>query len=572
MAASRSDSLHAFSDDVSLTPQSVVKDSHTLDDHLSLDHWATVDVPGSPKLSRLFAALGVSSPGEVSSLSLPPPSAILAIPISLQFLSMADLLNLYANETEDRTKEEVKTEMMSGSSCVLPTSSVNVEGRDRSVHITHLEGSTFSPFGIPMNASPFNEIYPFPTSPSATVRSSIPEKTYFSAYQIREVECNERLAKLMGLCSKIHPGIINTMNELARACRFQGKLRVAEHWYKQVLIAIEEKTGAMTLDTLPFWLNLLDVLINQGRHQLARNMHRQIHSRILDLCKPESEMAMRSLLIMAATAGFMGEFEEELVFYRQLLQMRLNNLGPKHRDTVAAMARLAIPMRDLGKYVESENLLRAAMQLYHEVPGIPEDGTCRRMRNLAMLLGQQGRYDESKILFQMSAERSAVSLGQGHPGTLASYYGVGRVLRRQGHTLEGKKIFQETLQKQLKVYGENHPSALNNMFELAETLMELNDYKKATIWYEKSLRGRLEVYGPDSKLTLLSCESLGICYNAQGRYADALALYQQTMAKIKITKGGIDPAVAEIREWIEALQDGSNDEESHEDEMEEGGH
>jgi tetratricopeptide (TPR) repeat protein len=524
-------------------------------EQLSLDRWAMVDVPGSPKLTRLFAALQMDVPADISPLSLPPPSIISGTSVAPQFLSNADLMKLCTSENEGWSIE------------LFP--STKAQERNEALSITDLDGSTFASFGITVLASPFNEIYPFPTSPSATIRSVPPGRTYFSTYQIREIECNEKLAKLRRLCPNKHPAIIATMKDLAHAYRFQGKLRPAEHWYKQVLIASKNIAGARTLETLPFWLNLLDVITNQGRYKLAKDMHRQIHAKILEYVKPEHELAMRSLLIMGATEGFMGNFQEEEAIHRQLVQIRLNILGPKHRDTVAAIARLAIPMRDLGRHEESEKLLRTAMQLYHNVPGIPEDGTCRRMRNLAMLLGKQKRYEESRKLFQLSAERSAVSLGENHPGTLASYYGIGKILRLEGHIIDSEKVLQETLIKQLKVFGENHPAPMNTMFELAENLMELNNYKEATTWHEKSLRGRLEIFGPESKLTLLSCEHLGRCYNAQGRYTDALALYQQTIAKIRSTKGDDYPSIAEIQDWIDSLLDLGDGGETDSEELEE---
>jgi tetratricopeptide (TPR) repeat protein len=535
-----------------------------------LYRWAMVDVPGSPKLTRLFAALQMDALADISPLSLPPPSTIFGTSVAPQFLSNADLVKLCTSENEERSMNEPRSANKPKPKGLKLFPSNKAQEVNEALSITDLDGSTIAPFGITVLASPFNEIYPFPTSPSATIRSVPPCRTYFSTYQIREIECNERLAKLRRLCPRNHPGIITTMKDLAHAYRFQGKLRPAEHWYKQVLIASENIAGARTLETLPFWLNLLDVITNQGRYKLAKDMHRQIHAKILEYVKPEHELAMRSLLIMGATEGFMGNFQEEEAIYRQLVQMRLNILGPKHRDTVAAIARLAIPMRDLGRHEESEKLLRTAMQLYHNVPGMPEDGTCRRMRNLAMLLGKQKRYEESRKLFQLSAERSAVSLGENHPGTLASYYGIGKILRREGHIIESEKVLQETLIKQLKVFGENHPSSMNTMFELAENLMELNNYKEATTWHEMSLRGRLEIFGTESKLTLLSCEHLGRCYNAQGRYSDALALYQQTIANIRSTKGDDYPSIAEIQDWIDSLLDLGDGGETDSEELEEG--
>lgn len=86
--------------------------------------------------------------------------------------------------------------------------------------------------------------------------------------------------------------------------------------------------------TLAGCLDLIYTIIDQGRYTQAKETHQEIHSTILNLVSPVHELV--------------------LALHQQLVQIRLSSLGPRHRDTLAAMSRL-IPMRDLGKFQRVNN-------------------------------------------------------------------------------------------------------------------------------------------------------------------------------------------------------------------------
>jgi tetratricopeptide (TPR) repeat protein len=94
------------------------------------------------------------------------------------------------------------------------------------------------------------------------------------------------------------------------------------------------------------------------------------------------------------------------------------------------------------------------------------------------------------------------------------------------------------------------------MSELAKTLEMGKNYEEAATWYTKALKGNEEVWGPDSDNTLIACEILGRCYELQGLYSDALALYIEAMNEVLTAKGINKPneeAIEEIQGWIDRL-------------------
>lgn len=79
-------------------------------------------------------------------------------------------------------------------------------------------------------------------------------------------------------------------------------------------------------------------------------------------------------------------------------------------------------------------------------------------------------------------------------------------------------------------------------------------YQESSIWLGKSFRKSLAIFGPLDDLAIESCDSLGVCYESQGLYREAIALYQELLDNIRATKGDIEQIIAKVQGWIQDIQ------------------
>ena len=70
------------------------------------------------------------------------------------------------------------------------------------------------------------------------------------------------------------------------------------------------------------------------------------------------------------------------------------------------------------------------------------------------------------------------------------------------------------------------------MYEIGRVLYEEDKYEESEEWLANCFQRSLKTLGSCYKLTAWSCRRLGICYEGQGRYADAQALYQKLLKEL----------------------------------------
>ncbi len=101
-----------------------------------------------------------------------------------------------------------------------------------------------------------------------------------------------------------------------------------------------------------------------------------------------------------------------------------------------------------------------------------------------------------------------------------------------------------------------HRDTLNNAEDWSDMLLDMGRVLEATSLSEKVYQGRLRLLGPELSDTMDACYMLGDCYERQGRYKDALNLYDEQVEKIRSAKGDDHPSIARVQGWTEWLKDG----------------
>jgi tetratricopeptide (TPR) repeat protein len=411
-------------------------------------------------------------------------------------------------------------------------------------------GVFWSPYTKRFTSPLSGELYPFPILDSAP--DSVPKKSV-GAGRLEELEWRKKLSKLESIFPETNSSVLKAVEKLADICFSIGKEKESEDLTKRLVMIKERENGPNSPRTLGLKLGLIETIVAQGRYCEAKNMLDDIHEVILRVDKPGGSLVQKSLQIMSTICVYFRNFGEAESILREVVQMRLIELGPRHGNTLAAIQRLSLPISLSGaeRYSESEELLRIALEIGRNAPETSDIRKCRTTRSLANVLSFQGMHQESEALYRISVEFSEKSFGEDHPETLRCNFRLARELRQKGLFRESERLLERIARKQIERSGEYHPYTIDTIRALGDLLLETHEYEKAEPWAEKTLRGCRKLYSLDYARILAACDKLGECYEQQRRYQDALNLYERISREIGDVAGSDHPSIARLAQWLD---------------------
>jgi tetratricopeptide (TPR) repeat protein len=547
-------------DSTSVSPATVIESSQ------NLSIWTTVDLPGSPLLSRLFKALQIECPTEIPPISIGSPVAECA----KTYIADVDVGEISNGKQTDDAMEQGALEANSIPGCSAVV--LRKEFPPFSLRKWNLLNESFDewafsqwdfskgqPFNMEISLGPLKPLSPFPILPNTAGHRPPSTSSVLSgrlqALEMEETIYRNRLDRLKRIFNENDPRIILTMSDLAIIYYKQSKHQQRERLLRHIAILTQRTYGFKHRNTLHAYVDVADALNVQGRFRQAAKIHQLVHATMPNLIAPEDELALSSAISRSDTYCGLEQDEEAEKLNRQLLQMRLITLGPKHKKTLRVMERLASSLRYANKLQESEQLLSTVLQLQYEVQDIDEDSIYYNEAKLAELFRCQGRYRESKNLALKAAERSEISLSPEHRETLHCYFQVAVCLGDLGQHAESERLLVRVLEQHVKQLGECYGSAVCAMTYLAYMLEKMGRYQEAVPFREKCFRANVENYGLEHSYSVRNCDRLGRCYETLGRYEDAFSLYQRTVDQLRGTNTDDHPAIVRISCWIAELQD-----------------
>lgn len=407
--------------------------------------------------------------------------------------------------------------------------------------------------GCPSYTNPINTLSPFPVWPP----NAFGKPLHFSRSRdldMEEITYKIRLRNLINTLGTANPKTLNIMHTLADIMWEKGEWSTAQRLSRQAAIYKQEVRGSTQLTKLVIYLDAMQNAVFRGEYFRAKAIHEPVHAAILKLVGPEDEVALESTDIMAKIYYHLAKYEEADRLWRQLLQINLQALGLRHKQTMYHMRKLAILFRDTCQLSESEQLLRTTVYLLQEETGNSRATLFSHMRTLLDTLCKQGQPEQSVWLIKDIAQQSEAFLGSEHPGTLRSHSRTAHYIYWQGRFEESAIIFKRTLEQQVRALGAHHQESLQTIFHLAIVLQNLGRYQEAGTQFEICFKRHVERYSLEHPRSLRSCFWCGNCYKYQGRYEDAITLYQQTVDDIRKSEGDEHPFIGVFSSEINYLQ------------------
>lgn len=262
----------------------------------------------------------------------------------------------------------------------------------------------------------------------------------------------------------------------------------------------------------------------------------------------------KNLAAMTAAEGLARNrslsWERREPLFRRVIEVRKEELGPEHPDTLSAMGGLVRVLRAPGRYPEAETLARETLDKRAAVLGTDHPDTLRAMNSLAAVMYETARYQEASTLYEDALAISRAHLGPSHPDTLRLVSNLGSSYTALGRYGDAEPLQRKVVRERLRVLGEGHHQTGMSMHNLGTLLLQLGQYPEAETWFRRAVTARAEM---GSAGYLFSKSFLADTLRELERLEEAEELYVETLDEYKEKLPGhadeprVIAALAELR-------------------------
>ena len=292
-----------------------------------------------------------------------------------------------------------------------------------------------------------------------------------------------------------------------------------------------------------------------GRDQSVREVLRGAADKVEASFKDQPLVAAAVRRTIGQAYFGLGRFKESEALLRSALEIRTAELGPDRQEVAESLGDLSRLLGRLSRFDESVALARRAVAIQRKTEAANPLGLAVALRALGTALYLKGDYAESaQVLREALAlqtarlpaadlERATILID------LASALGSGL---QDGPAAE--KLLREALEIRRAKLGRDHPETARALNDLAVTRLIQEDYQEAEVLYKEALEADERSLGREHPETASTLENLGGVYYRTKRYDEALAALAQVLAARKKGLGDDSLEVARTMHNIAVVQ------------------
>jgi tetratricopeptide (TPR) repeat protein len=502
--------------------------------------WNSVDVIGSPGLTKLIGALTIEE-CDIPLLDLASDS------LGADDISGSDLMDL-CSRCGSAQKENIICRMQSWSTRL--STSIKTS-------------QAFGNFGKSSHFGLQCELYPFPTASSQSYVVYRPQ--YFSSGflkpRVSDSECKIKLQKLKYMQDTEIIHLVEVMGARAEELYDQGCYDTAETWFRGVVRAKKLVHWYKPHQTLWACLHVVGCVQLQDRYKEAQQLQQGLHGTIERMLSADHNISVRSRKLNAEILGHLGFMAEEEVVRRQVLQICLTTLGARHLETIDALEDLGCALELLRRHGEARPLLETSLHFWLGTAKNSGDPLIspRILWDVAVLaqaVGSDGRYDESENVLDFTHNLLGDATGWRNHACFDYHYARACTYRLQKRFETSEKIFRGLLKYHLDYMVPG--MIIESMGYLAEILVETGRHREAASWRKRDYLFRVKTYGLTHRYTMDCCEDLGFCYAHQSRYSEGKSFFEEVIEILDLSSEESDSrtvCIQIISAWLEQLEE-----------------
>lgn len=321
-----------------------------------------------------------------------------------------------------------------------------------------------------------------------------------------------------------------------------------------------------------------DPFTNFGEPRTATDLLDGAARRIQGDLNERPEVRVGLLEAMGRAYRRAGQSDRAVTFLEDSVRIREQARMPRDAQTGQVLTDLAIALRSVGRFDESDRRFREAMQLSQTTEGEQTMTQARLLVDLGRLELNRGNLDAAEgyltrgltlarkiegprttevaaILSDMSnvrawrddldgAEQAAVqavniyreTANDYHPDRVMADYRLAEVLFLKGRTTDASVLYERALTAQRVLYGNASSQVADTLDSLARVRLIQNDPDDAAKLTREAIEINLNARGPNNYMTGYLQTNLAQILARQGKYAeaeknlrDALDLYARTL-------------------------------------------
>jgi tetratricopeptide (TPR) repeat protein len=329
----------------------------------------------------------------------------------------------------------------------------------------------------------------------------------------------------------------------AETCFLTADFNGAEELYTEALEFFKIARGRAYLDEARCRLGLGRVRNTQGRFDEARVLVDKtlapFHQQPLDLAA--------AYYALGEIIANQGDLRGGLDMLNRSYEVRLQELGPSHPDTLESMSLLA-----LYRYVRGEK--QAAYQMIQQAVDLAEQPGGALFAVFGRVYNRQGRIlmDDPK---QYPAARGALEHaltiferceGAEHPDNGVALNNLANLLARRHQWAEAQQLLERSLLIHEKVYGTQSPFIISVLGNLTDIEKDLGNLEAAYRYAARALVLSVSRLGARSSQTLAALRRLVLVQVARSNAGDPHAMqfaipFYQCLSALEAADGKRDP-------------------------------
>jgi serine/threonine protein kinase len=256
----------------------------------------------------------------------------------------------------------------------------------------------------------------------------------------------------------------------------------------------------------------------------------------------DHEDTLLSMHALGSQLSFLRRHKEAVPLLQEAYDRRTKRFGPDHVDTLRTGTALGGVLRYQGKLAEAEQIWGDTLKTQRRVLGDDHDETLRTLNNMGVVFAVQGRLGDAEACWRELLNRRRRTSGDGHALTRSVLGNLCMLLQDQGKSEELEEllpIVENNLAADRREFGDLHSNTLMTIGQLAGLLTERKDYERAEKLHREFLRGREKSVGPENSGTLLSMFALAENLFLQEKFEESIDLTRKALANQRKNNGSL---------------------------------
>jgi eukaryotic-like serine/threonine-protein kinase len=249
----------------------------------------------------------------------------------------------------------------------------------------------------------------------------------------------------------------------------------------------------------------------------------------------------RLLQTVATSMRQVGLREKAMGPQKAALQIRQQELGPDHLDTLDSLDHLGLLYGRLGRRDDQARVYREVLSGYQRMLGDRDARTLNALSSLGANYNARGNVVTAETYFREALQGQRDILGDNHAQTLITTHSLGYMLSLQGRHEEALPYYQSALKGRRQLYGDEHPETFTAVNNMGGLLIKMGRLEEALTYYQQALDGRRRMLGNEHRATLQSINNMGHLLGQMERLDDAQPLVLEALERSRKLLGEQHP-------------------------------